>query len=141
MLADCHISGFIPTIDAERAKAFYCGVLQLPIREDNGFAVILRAPHGSLRLVRVPEFTPFPFTLLGWTVADIEAEVRALTNAGVTFERYPWFQQDAIGIWTAPSGDKVAWFKDPDGNTLSIAQEKTLGANPGDLARESSRKP
>jgi len=124
MLSECELMGFIPVADAARAQAFYCGVLQLPLVEDNGFALILRAPHGNLRLVRVPEFTPFPFTLLGWAVADIEAEVQALGAAGVNFERYPWFEQDALGIWAAPGGDKVAWFKDPDGNTLSLAQAK-----------------
>jgi catechol 2,3-dioxygenase-like lactoylglutathione lyase family enzyme len=124
MLSECELMGFIPVADAKRAKAFYCGLLQLPLVEDNGFASILQPPHGSLRLVRVPEFTPLPFTLLGWAVADIEAEVRALAAAGVTFERYPWFEQDALAIWNAPGGDKVAWFKDPDGNTLSLAQSK-----------------
>ncbi len=122
MLSECELMGFIPTADADKAKAFYCNVLQLELAEDNGFALILRAPHGSLRLVRVPAFTPFPFTLLGWEVANIAAEVEALGAAGVTFERYPYFEQDELGIWTAPGGARVAWFKDPDGNTLSLAQ-------------------
>ena len=68
------------------------------------------------------EFTPHPFTLLGWEVTGIEKEVAALAEAGVVFERYGFFEQDALGIWTAPNGDKVAWFKDPDGNTLSVSQ-------------------
>ena len=124
MLSTCELMGFIPTADADRAKAFYCDVLKLEVKEDNGFALILRTPHGSLRIVRAPAFTPFPFTLLGWEVADIETEVQALAAAGVEFERYSYFEQDALGIWTAPGGDKVAWFKDPDGNTLSLTQGK-----------------
>jgi catechol 2,3-dioxygenase-like lactoylglutathione lyase family enzyme len=122
VLGQSELMGFIPTADAARAREFYCGVLQLELVEDNGFALILRAPHGSIRIVRAPEFTPFPFTLLGWRVAGIEAEVQALGAVGVTFERYPYFEQDALGIWTAPGGAKVAWFKDPDGNTLSLTQ-------------------
>ena len=122
MLSTCELMGFIPTADAAKAKAFYCGVLQLELVEDNGFALILRTPHGSLRIVRAPEFTPLPFTLLGWEVEDIELEVQALAASGVEFERYSYFEQDALGIWTAPTGDKVAWFKDPDGNTLSLSQ-------------------
>ncbi len=125
MLSQSELMGFVPTADAERAKRFYCAVLRFELVEDNGFALILRTPHGSLRLVRAPAFTPLPFTLLGWEVAEIEPEVQALTAAGVVFERYPSCEQDALGIWTAPGGTKVAWFKDPDGNTLSLAQERS----------------
>lgn len=122
MLSTCGVMGFIPTADADKAKEFYCGVLGLALLEDNGFALILAAPVGSIRIVRAPEFTPFPFTLLGWEVPDIVAEVRDLSVAGVFFQRYPYFEQDELGIWTSPDGSKVAWFLDPDGNTLSLAQ-------------------
>ena len=124
MLTDCTLMGFIPTTDAERAKAFYRDVLGLKFAHDNGFAMVFHAPHGSsVRLARVPAFTPYPFTLLGWTVDDVTAEVKVLNAAGVVFERYPWAEQDELGIWTTPTGGKVAWFRDPDGNNLSIAQE------------------
>ena len=73
-----------------------------------------------LRIVRVGEFTPFPFTILGWEVQDIDTAVATLTAESVSFARYPFLEQSETGIWTAPSNAaKLAWFQDPDGNTLS----------------------
>jgi hypothetical protein len=75
-------------------------------------------------MVRVAraQFAPAPFTILGWQVPDIEKIVEALYAKGVLFERFGFFEQDKLGIWTAPTGDRVAWFKDPDGNVLSVSQ-------------------
>ena len=75
-----------------------------------------------LRLVRMPEFTPVPYTIFGWEVGDVESTVRELTAKGVSFLRYGHFKQDEHGIWDAPGGARVAWFHDPDGNTLSLSQ-------------------
>jgi catechol 2,3-dioxygenase-like lactoylglutathione lyase family enzyme len=124
MLSGCELIGIVPTTDAARAKEFYCGVLGLKFLEDDGFALVVSGHHATLRIVKMPEFTPFPFTLLGWEVGDIGDEVRDLQASGVVFERYGFFEQDALGVWTAPNGSKVAWFKDPDGNTLSVSQHK-----------------
>ena len=124
MLRACDLIGIVPTLDKDKAKAFYCEVLGLEFVEDDGFAVVIRLKHGMLRIVKMPEFKPYPFTLLGWETAAIEDEVTALAAAGVVFERYGFFEQDALGIWTAPNGNKVAWFKDPDGNTLSVSQHQ-----------------
>jgi catechol 2,3-dioxygenase-like lactoylglutathione lyase family enzyme len=122
VLSSCELIGIVPTLDKEKAKAFYCDVLGLEFVEDDGFALVLKAHHAAIRIVKMPEFKPFPFTLLGWEVSAIEDEVRALGAAGVTFERFGFFEQDELCIWTAPNGNKVAWFKDPDGNVLSVAQ-------------------
>jgi hypothetical protein len=73
-------------------------------------------------VAKAPEFKPAQFTILGWQVTKIEATVGELQEKGLNFERFGFFEQDQLGIWTAPSGDKVAWFKDPDGNTLSVSQ-------------------
>jgi hypothetical protein len=62
-----------------------------------------------------------PFTVAGWGVPDVAVTVEALTGLGVGFNRYEGLEQDDLGIWTAPGGDRVAWFADPDGNTLSPA--------------------
>jgi len=124
MLSTCELIGIVPTADAARAKTFYQSVLQLHFVEDDGFALVFKAHHALLRIVKMPAFTPAPFTLLGWEVADLGDELRELAASGVVFERYPQFEQDALGIWTAPNGSKVAWFKDPDGNVLSISQHK-----------------
>ncbi len=91
---------------------------------DDGFALVLDANGVMIRVVRVQEFTPAPYTILGWEVKKIEEVVAKLVQNGVQFERYGFFKQDDLGIWTAPSGAKVAWFKDPDGNTLSVSEHK-----------------
>jgi catechol 2,3-dioxygenase-like lactoylglutathione lyase family enzyme len=121
MLGSIDIVAFVPTKDAEKARAFYEGVLGLRFVKDDGFALVLDA-NGIMVRVAKAQFTPAPFTILGWQVADIEKIVTGLQGKGVKFERFGFFEQDALGIWTAPSGDKVAWFKDPDGNILSVSQ-------------------
>ena len=121
MLASVDIVAFVPTKDAEKARAFYEGVLGLRFVKDDGFALVLDA-NGIMVRVAKAQFTPAPFTILGWQVPDIEKIAAALQAKGVQFERFGFFEQDALGIWTAPTGDKVAWFKDPDGNILSVSQ-------------------
>ena len=97
--------------------------LALKFVSEDSFAVVFDANGNMLRLTRVQEVRPQPFTILGWQVSDIAATVKQLQTAGVIFERYGDFmQQDELGIWAAPGGAKVAWFKDPDGNTLSVSQ-------------------
>ena len=90
--------------------------------KDDGFALVLDANGIMVRVTKAPEFKPAPFTILGWQVSDIEKVAAELTNKGVHLERFGFFEQDKLGIWTAPTGDKVAWFKDPDGNILSVSQ-------------------
>ncbi len=121
MLGEINIVAFVPTKDFERARTFYEGVLGLRFVKSDGFALVLEANGITVRVAKA-EFTPAPFTILGWQVPDIEKIVKGLQGKGVQFERFGFFDQDAVGIWTAPSGDKVAWFKDPDGNVLSVSQ-------------------
>ncbi len=123
MLGSTHIVAFVPTKDSEKAKAFYEGVLGLRFVSDDGFALVFDANGIMVRVAKVPpQFTPAQFTILGWQVTGIEKVVAGLQAKGVQFERYGFLKQDKLGIWTAPSGDKVAWFKDPDGNVLSVSQ-------------------
>lgn len=122
MLGSADIIGFVPVTDCEKARAFYEGVLGLRLVKDDGFAVVMDVNGIMLRLVKVQALTPAQHTILGWEVKGIETVVGELQTKGVHFERYGFFQQDDLGIWTAPGGDKVAWFKDPDGNTLSISE-------------------
>jgi catechol 2,3-dioxygenase-like lactoylglutathione lyase family enzyme len=121
MLGSIDIVAFVPTKDPEKARAFYEGVLGLRFVKDDGFALVLDA-NGIMVRVAKAQFTPAPFTILGWQVSDIKKVVTGLQGKGVQFERFGFFEQDELGIWTAPSGDKVAWFKDPDGNVLSVSQ-------------------
>jgi len=122
MLGSIDIVAFVPTTDAERARKFYEGVLGLRFIKDDGFALVMDANGIMVRVAKAPNFKPAQFTILGWKVAGIEKVVASLQKRGVQFERFSFFEQDKLGIWTAPSGDKVAWFKDPDGNVLSVSE-------------------
>ena len=123
MLGSINIVAFVPTKDAEKARAFYEGVLGLRFVKDDGFALVLDANGIMVRVAKVPPpFTPAQFTILGWQVTEIEKVVAGLQGKGVQFERYGFLEQDKLGIWTTPTGEKVAWFKDPDGNVLSVSQ-------------------
>src|SRR5947209_1680666 len=123
MLANSKLVGFIPTRDANRSRDFYENTVGLRFVQDDTFAIVMQSGETMVRIVRVGEFTPFPFTLLGWDVPDIEAAVAELSAKGVQFHRYGFLEQSPTGIWTAPGGAaNVAWFPDPDGNTLAISQ-------------------
>jgi catechol 2,3-dioxygenase-like lactoylglutathione lyase family enzyme len=122
MLGSTNIVAFVSTKNSEKARAFYEGLLGLRFVKDDGFAIVLDANGIMVRIAKMQEFTPAQFTVLGWQVSDIENVARALQAKGVHFELFGFFKQDELGIWTAPTGDKVAWFKDPDGNILSISQ-------------------
>ena len=124
MLGSTDIVAFAPITDSDRARAFYEGVLGLRFVKDDGFALVLDANGIMVRAVKLKESTPVQYTVLGWQVKNIENVVRELRNKGVKFKIFGFFTQDELGIWTAPSGDKVAWFKDPDGNTLSVSEHK-----------------
>jgi len=116
------IVAFVATRNADKAKLFYADKLGLRFANDDGFALVFDIAGTMLRIVRVKEFTPFPFTVLGWEVEAIEQAVADLGAKGVAFERFPGLPQDPLGIWAAPGGARVAWFKDPDGNVLSVSQ-------------------
>jgi catechol 2,3-dioxygenase-like lactoylglutathione lyase family enzyme len=122
MLSSTNIVAFVPTSDVVRARAFYEGVLGLRFVNDDGFAMVLDANGIMVRVAKAPPFAPQPFTILGWEVKQIEKTVTELQGKGVHFEIFGFFKQDELGIWTAPTGDKVAWFKDPDGNMLSVSE-------------------
>jgi catechol 2,3-dioxygenase-like lactoylglutathione lyase family enzyme len=114
---------FVPTAQPEVAKRFYGETLGLPLVSDDAYAVVFDLAGTTLRVEKVPEFVPQPFTVLGWKVTSIVRTMADLGTRGVRFERYDVLQQDEHGVWTAPgSGAKIAWFKDPDGNTLSLTE-------------------
>jgi len=125
MLADAPIMAFVSAVDLDRARAFYEEVLGLAVEEVNDFACVMRSGGTSLRVTRVESLASQPFTVLGWEVDDIESTVDGLVARGTIFERYDGMSQDERGIWTAPSGAKIAWFPDPDGNVLSLTQFAT----------------
>jgi len=122
MLGDAEVVAFVSTIDAERAKRFYGGVLGLPLTGETPFACEFAAPNAQLRVTIVDAITPAPYTVLGWRVPDIAALARRLAAEGVEPMRYDGLEQDELGIWRSPSGARVLWFEDPDGNVLSLTQ-------------------
>jgi catechol 2,3-dioxygenase-like lactoylglutathione lyase family enzyme len=121
-IEDAKLMAFLATRDGARARAFYETTLGFEVVSDDGFALALNANGTMLRIQKVAAFDPHPFTALGWAVPDIGGAVQQLVAAGVVFERFAGIDQDERGIWRAPSGVRVAWFKDPDGNTLSLTQ-------------------
>lgn len=113
---------FVPSHDLVRSRAFYEGVLGLEVVDVNDFAIVMKSGATTIRVMAVDGWSPQPFTVLGWTVLDIEGDVAALTEAGVHFRHYDEMGQDELGVWTTPGGDKVAWLVDPDGSLLSLTQ-------------------
>ena len=122
MLAGAELIGFVPTSDLARARAFYVDTLGLSVIDEDPYALGLDANGIMLRVTVVPELRPAGYTVCGWRVDDIAAAIRDLGDRGVGFARYDGMDQDALGVWTAPTGAKVAWFTDPDGNVLSLTQ-------------------
>jgi catechol 2,3-dioxygenase-like lactoylglutathione lyase family enzyme len=120
VLESASFVGFIPVRDPAVARTFYEGTLGLSVIADTPFALVLKANGTTLRITPVPDFVAQPFTIAGWEVPDVAAAVRSLSEMGVSFARYEGMAQDELGIWETPSGDRVAWFTDPDGNTLSL---------------------
>jgi catechol 2,3-dioxygenase-like lactoylglutathione lyase family enzyme len=122
MLASAKLVGFVPTKDYSQARAFYEGKLGFEFVSLDQYALVMRVGGHMIRITKVPNFTPLQGTILGWEVENIEAVVNWLVQHGVTTEKYPFAQDRERGIWTTPNGDKVAWFKDPDGNILGVSQ-------------------
>jgi catechol 2,3-dioxygenase-like lactoylglutathione lyase family enzyme len=122
MLSAGKMMGFVPTKDYDRAREFYERKLGFEFVSLDQYALVMRVGGHMLRIAKIPNFTPLEGTILGWQVADIGAVAAWLKERGVATEKYPFVQDKELGIWTTPNGDKVAWFRDPDGNILSISQ-------------------
>jgi catechol 2,3-dioxygenase-like lactoylglutathione lyase family enzyme len=122
MLSSADLVAFVATTDLDRARAFYGGVLGLEMVDESPFACVFASGGTMLRVTRVDEVSSAAYTVLGWSVGDIERDIRALTERGVRLHRYDGMVQDGLGIWTAPNGARIAWFGDPDGNVLSLTQ-------------------
>ncbi len=119
--------GFLTTANPDAASRFYRDSLGFKFIRDDGFALVFDAQGTMLRIAKTKpgQFTPPPYTVLGWEVEDIGEAVKQLKERGVAFEKYAWMPQDKDEVWTAPGGNKVAWFKDPDGNVLSVSQHQS----------------
>jgi catechol 2,3-dioxygenase-like lactoylglutathione lyase family enzyme len=122
MLDSAKMIGFLGTTDFDRARQFYEGKLGWEIVSTDAFAMVARVGGQMVRIVKMPDFSAGRHTVLGWEVDDVPTAVAWLNSRGVQVERYPWVEDKKTGIWVTPNGDKVAWFKDPDGNVLSLSQ-------------------
>lgn len=122
MLATCDVIAFASTTDLAGARSFYEGTLGLPLVAENADACVFNA-HGTMRRITAVAVVAHPgYTVLGWRVTDLSETVARLASLGVAFAHYEGMEQDAQGVWTTPSGDRVAWFTDPDGNVLSLTE-------------------
>lgn len=118
---------FVATAKPDLALAFYRDVLELTLVEDSPFAVVFDAFGTTLRVQKVESVTLAPYTSFGLEVEDIDAAARAIVAKGAELLRYPHLEHDALGVWKSPSGARVCWFKDPDGNVLSLTQLVPVG--------------
>ncbi|RZV43669.1 MAG: VOC family protein [Acidimicrobiales bacterium] len=116
------VSVFLATSNEERCQEFYQNTLGLSLVDNNPYAIVFELNGVELRISKVPSFTPHPWTVLDWQVDKLATAMAALIDKGVEFERFAGMHQDDDGIWTTPDGVKIAWFKDPDGNVLSVSK-------------------
>ena len=123
MLQSSDLMAFVATANADLAREFYRDVLGLALIDEQPFALVFDSNGTTLRVQKVHTVSPIPYTALGWRVEDIHASISGLEDRGVSFERFEGMPQDDDGVWTTPDGGAVAWFKDPDGNLLSLTQE------------------
>jgi catechol 2,3-dioxygenase-like lactoylglutathione lyase family enzyme len=122
VLGDNSAISFVATLDAEASRTFYADVLGLRLVSDEPFALVFDVNGRMLRIAKTKVLSPASHTVLGWEVDDIESKVSELGARGVVFQHFDGMGQDPLGIWTSPSGARVAWFKDPDGNNLSLTE-------------------
>jgi catechol 2,3-dioxygenase-like lactoylglutathione lyase family enzyme len=132
MLASSDLVAFVTVSDPVAARAFYEDTLRLRLIDESNFALVFESNGTTLRVAIASGAVPQPYTVVGWTVADIGGAIEALAAAGTALERFDGLDLDERGVWTTQGGDQVAWFKDPHGNLLSLTQ---LSAASGNAAR------
>jgi catechol 2,3-dioxygenase-like lactoylglutathione lyase family enzyme len=121
MLEDNRLKTFVSTTQPDRARLFYINLLGLKLLSEDHYGLECESNGAHLRITIVEKLTPQPFTVLGWDTTDIVSTVKQFAEKGIKFEKFSFIEQDDLGIWTAPGGTRVAWFKDPDGNLLSLS--------------------
>lgn len=113
---------FIATVNPVESRHFYEKVLCLDCLSEDSFALVFDLGGTRLRIQKVESMPEVHYTVLGWEVADIRKCTEELSGKGVRFEKFSQLPQDELGVWCAPGGALVAWFKDPDGNMLSLTE-------------------
>ncbi|HVB92339.1 MAG TPA: hotdog domain-containing protein [Acidimicrobiales bacterium] len=130
MLGTAKLVAFVPVTGVARAQEFYVGTLGLTLVSADHYGCMRNANGNTRRMARVDGYSFPGHTAVGWEVPSIERSVRALVAAGVEVQRHDGMGQDELGIWTAPSGDRVAWITDTEGNTLSVTQSARGALSP-----------
>jgi catechol 2,3-dioxygenase-like lactoylglutathione lyase family enzyme len=125
MLGSATPIAFLPSLDLDRSRRFFADRLGLAVEEITPFACVFRAGATMLRVTKVDDLRVQPFTVFGWEVDDIYSVLASLSEVDIECLRYDGVDQDSAGVWTTPAGDRIAWFHDPDGNTLSLTQFAT----------------
>ena len=121
-LADASLQTLVWSSNIARSQQFYSEVLGLPLTDNSHWALVYRVGQGCLRVSPVQSTASSEHTVFGFEVADFGQVVADLTSKGVNFERFPGFAHDEAGAWVAPDGTNVAWFRDPDGNLISLVR-------------------
>lgn len=121
-LAAARVVAFAATEKPDEAMTFYRDTLGLSLEYADQFALVFECQGTTLRVAVVPKVISAGYTILGWQVSDIDRTVSDLAGKGVEFSRFPGMEQEPNGVWNSPSGARIAWFKDPDGNTLSLTE-------------------
>lgn len=122
MLQEPKITALLPTTNPEQSKEFFKNTLGLKLVSEDPYGIEFEGLGSNLRISVVPKFTPHQFAVLGFKIEEINFQVKALTDNGVKFEKYKALNQNELGVWISPGKAKIAWFKDPDGNLLSLTQ-------------------
>lgn len=113
---------FIATTNPVECRHFYENILNLTCLHEDDYALVFSLGSSSLRIQKVDTIPTVNYTVLGWEVDDIRVCAAELICKGISFEQFAQLSQDSQGVWNSPSGASIAWFKDPDGNTLSLTQ-------------------
>jgi len=125
-LSQSKIVSFIPSTNLELAASFYTNKLNLKLISSDDYALEYFVNNATLRINKVVDLVKVNYTVLGWEVKNIKSTVDELRKNGIKFIFYEGMSQNENGICSFPDGGKVAWFKDPDDNTLSISQKQNV---------------
>ena len=122
MLTSSKLQSIILTSRIAEAETFYRDVLGLTLRTRSDGALVFDVGGSDLRVSPVPSTSRGEHTVMGFAVTDLDGAIAGLRARGVVFERFDGFAHDANGAVVSPDGARVAWFRDPDGNILSVVQ-------------------
>lgn len=127
MLSKSKLQSIIWTSRIIEAEKFYRDLLGLSLRTRSDGALVFDVGGGDLRVAPVPSTVPSEHTVLGFSVPDVDSVIGHLSARGVVFERFDGFPHLENGALQTPDGARVAWFRDPDGNLLSVVQFPSAG--------------